>query len=69
MLNSVSNTPLVTEFSCIYLTNTLNQTFSTATVKRKSFRKKQQMHLFADFYIEKLEFFPFFLQMIHISLY
>ena len=56
-------------FTCIYLANTLNQTFSTATVQRKSLRKKQQVCVFADFFIEKLEFFPCFsLKMIDISL-
>ena len=35
--------------TCIYLANTLNQTFSTATVQRKSLRKKQQVCVFADF--------------------
>ena len=49
MLDSVLNTPLETEFTYIYLTNTLNQTFSTATVKRKSLRKKQHVCVIGDF--------------------
>ena len=75
MLDSVLNTPLETEFTYIYLTNTLNQTFSTATVKRKSLRKKQHVCVIGDFLQWKTGIFQgienrifIFRQLIHISL-